>query len=168
MAQQLGITGCSSKWAGFNSQHPHYSSQLSQGIQQPLLAFERIECKYTDIYAGETTGVYRLNNKIKFRDFIYFLHGMYMHHACSVLLEAERVLNPLELELLLESNQKFGASGLHTELHTTSELLEVHARTWTQFLSKRVPLSTPPFFVFVFSSLGLSNIPSYPRTSSVD
>lgn len=47
---------------------------------------------------------------------------MHMHHAWSMLLEAERVLNPLELELLLESNQKFRASGLHTELHTTSEL----------------------------------------------
>lgn len=44
---------------------------------------------------------------------------MCMHHACSVLLEAERVLNSLELELLLESNQKFRASGLHTELHTS-------------------------------------------------
>lgn len=51
---------------------------------------------------------------------------MYMHHADSVLLEAEKVLNPLELELLLESNHKFRASG-----YTLSYIQQVSCLKYT-------------------------------------
>ena len=63
MAQQLGIlVALPNELGSIFSTHttPH---NCLRGIQQPLLAFEGTEYKYTDIYAGETTGVYRLNNK---------------------------------------------------------------------------------------------------------